>query len=85
MGGCGVQIPGVTTELEFTIIFCIEPGAGIIGIGKLFITAPVQYEITAGPNKFTKLKVDKFVNPPAINADLKPCFSSGTLPVCIEI
>ena len=34
-------------------MFCIEPGAGIGGIGNGFKVAPVQYPFTAFPNSLS--------------------------------
>ena len=53
IGGCGGQVPGLVTIFEFTAIFCIEPGAGINGIGNGLICAPVQYALTPLPNSLT--------------------------------
>ena len=73
-----------------TTIFCIEPGAGIGGIGNGFKVAPVQYPFTAFPNSLSigdvvinwlgLLRIDKhFVN--AINTSDS---ISSVLPFCIE-
>ena len=69
--------PGDVTVLDTTTIFCIDPGAGISGIGNGCIIAPLQYDIIPASIWFIKEKLAERVFNPISNANLNDCISAG--------
>ena len=84
IGGYIGHVPTLVTIFEFTIRFCIEPGAGISGIGNGFIDAPAQYAFTPLPNSFTNENLSDGDDIPFSNATKNSVSIICLLPTCID-